>query len=157
MHGCDLPEGECATDDELIDQAVAFVQVHAYPDLLTVGVESPILYKMEFSRFVNILPDLEITENAYFMENSMSFFDNYVDVLEIDSQERTFFEEEKTERVYKRFKSNTKSAEKEYARIFFRASQNTKFYKRVLYSLLDYLGDLGGLKEIIFFFGALIT
>ena len=26
-----------------------------------------------------------------------------------------------------------------------------------MYNLLDYLGDLGGLKEIIFFFGALLT
>lgn len=133
------------------------MQVHAYPDLLKVGAESPIKYKMESNRYVNFLPDTEITYNAYFMENTVNLQDNYADILEIDEKELTFFEEEKTEYIFKRFKSNTTIAEKEYARFYLRASQTARIYKRELYSLLDYLGDLGGLKEIIFFFGALLT
>lgn len=60
------------------------MQVHAYPDLLKVGAESPIKYKMESNRYVNFLPDTEITYNAYFMENTVNLQDNYADILEID-------------------------------------------------------------------------
>lgn len=73
VRGCDLPEGLCASDEELVGELVNYVQVHAYPDLLTPGKYSPLRYQMEFSRYFNILPDTEITENAYFMENTVAF------------------------------------------------------------------------------------
>lgn len=108
VHGCDLAEMDCAKDDELKNVTINYVQVHAYPDLLTEGSRaSPIRFQMEFSRYFNILPDTEISENVYFMENTITLQDNYIDILEIDERDLTFFEEEKTERLYKRFKSNT--------------------------------------------------
>lgn len=77
--------------------------------------------------------------------------------MEVFAEEYNFYEVKKSERVQKRLKSSVPLSEKEFVRIYLRAADSSLFYKREKYDLLDYLGDLGGLKEIVFFIGFLIT
>ena len=47
----------------------------------------------------------------------------------------------------------TPTKDKEYLSIFFRADLMSKFYKREDYDILEYLGDIGGLLDIVLIFG----
>ena len=46
--------------------------------------------------------------------------------------------------------------ERTYYSVYFRADSSARLYRRSTYSLLEYLGDLGGLIDIIFILGSLI-
>ena len=48
-------------------------------------------------------------------------------------------------------------ADREYINIFIRAGMESNFYKREGYDLLTYLGDLGGLFDIVYIVGSIIT
>ena len=43
--------------------------------------------------------------------------------------------------------------EREYLGIFFRADNENKLYKRIGYDILTYLGDLGGLLDVVVVIG----
>ena len=49
------------------------------------------------------------------------------------------------------------TSEREYLGIFFRADNAHSVYKRVGYDVLTYLGDLGGMIDIVVVIGALFT
>ena len=53
--------------------------------------------------------------------------------------------------------ANMPKSEKEYLGIFFRAENEHRVYKRIAYDILTYLGDLGGLMDILFAIGGLCT
>ena len=48
-------------------------------------------------------------------------------------------------------------AEREYVRYYLQAASRARVYKREYYRLIEFLRDLGGLRHIIFYFGAFLT
>ena len=47
--------------------------------------------------------------------------------------------------------------EREYLSIFFRADNENKLYKRIGYDILTYLGDLGGILDVVVVAGHVCT
>ena len=48
-------------------------------------------------------------------------------------------------------------SEREYVKIYFRAHNSKVLYQRARYDILSYLGDLGGLMDILILIGWLLT
>ena len=53
-------------------------------------------------------------------------------------------------KYFEKVTPETPIAEKEYYKVYLRADSMSREYRRETYSLLEYLGDLGGLIDIIF-------
>ena len=98
-----------------------------------------------------------MTENLFYMKSTIQLEDNIFDIFELDEYELSFFEPDKQERIYKNQPAGIAESEKEYFRLYLRASTSARFYKREMYDILDWLGDLGGLKEIVIYFGIILT
>ena len=47
--------------------------------------------------------------------------------------------------------------EREYVTIYFRADQSKRLFKRESYDILTYLGDLGGLMDVLLMLGKIST
>ena len=78
------------------------------------------------------------------------------DILEQYKFNQELYEIVHKETYWKR-KPNMKVEEREYLQIYLRASHLKNLYIREDYDILLYLGDLGGLFEISFFFGYVLT
>lgn len=154
--GCDLGEA-CAPEEDLYDISFNFVDLKAIPDLLSDGTAAYFQFILNSGVYHFLNPDMEISENILFTQSTVAVEDNIYDLLEALSEEYTFYEVTKSERVQKRQRMSKPLSEREFVRIYLRADIKSLFYKREKYDLLDYLGDLGGLKEIVFFIGYLIT
>ena len=51
VEGCDLGEGECMSDEELIYQSFNFVSLRGYPSLLGDETETVVSYSQDFTYF----------------------------------------------------------------------------------------------------------
>ena len=49
---------------------------------------------------------------------------------------------------------DSKVSDRQYFNIYFNAGDQKKFYKREKYDILSYLGDLGGIFDILFILGS---
>ena len=89
-----------------------------------------------------------------FFESTVIISDNQYDLFEITAEWITKFFEFSSSWTYSTWISDcTPLEEIEYLEIFFRADNKEKLYKREDYSLLEYLGDIGGLLDFVLIFG----
>ena len=83
--------------------------------------------------------------------------DNIFDIFEQDKIEQELFEEQSRANYYKRIPKSEALADRTYLEVHLRASGFRRRYIRENYDILSYLGDLGGLFEIAFSSGKLLT
>ena len=83
--------------------------------------------------------------------------DNIFDIFEVDMKKFDFYETFKREDYHERVEKNTEVAEREYISIFLRADSEKRMYTRVSYDILTYLGDLGGLLDLVLVVGSLCS
>ena len=67
------------------------------------------------------------------------------------------FEEALRVDYQKRYPDDVKPEDKYYFGIYIRASDESRLYTREGYDLLSYLGDLGGLFDVLTVFGSTLT
>ena len=72
-------------------------------------------------------------------------------------RDQELFELNSRQDYAKRANVNKKVSEREYVAFYFRADSEKHFYQREIYDVLSYLGDLGGLFDILFIIGISLT
>ena len=79
---------------------------------------------------------------------------NIFDIYDQDEKQVPLFEPKQRIDYYKPITSDSPVADRTYIAIYFRAESAKNFYTREGYDILTFLGDLGGLFDIIFLLGA---
>ena len=91
------------------------------------------------------------------MLSEINLADNIYDIFETDETIENLFETSKMVDYFERMPSTMPVSEREYMGIFFRADNERRLYKREGYDVLTYLGDLGGLLDVVLVLGFLFT
>ena len=84
------------------------------------------------------------------MSQSEVYFENKWSVVEIGEPGHQFVE-------FTHGTPRVENMEGKYSSIYFRMASKRRVYSLEPYKILDLLGDMGGLLDIIFAFGVLIT
>ena len=103
------------------------------------------------------MPDTMQAANIFFMKSSVILQDNPFDILEQEEVEIDIFQEKQRYEYQQRITSETKVEDREYVKIYFRAENARRVYQRQGYDILAYLGDLGGLLDVLLVVGKVMT
>ena len=88
----------------------------------------------------------------------MELEDKWYDLYEANEQEIEIYQEYERYDFLQHYDFEmTPRPDQEYVNVYIRAGSQMNFYKREGYDLLTYLGDLGGLFDIVFILGSIIT
>ena len=83
--------------------------------------------------------------------------DNIWDIFEFTEFMIDFYEYTGYKNNMKLIDVNKPQAEQEYLELFLRAESFERMYKLEYYDLLSYLGDLGGLLDVILIIGCILS
>ena len=112
-----------------------------------------ILYQTDVSHYYCLDPTHVQTDNIYLMESTVRIKGNIWDIFEFTEYELEIIEYSKTQRIPKYQVPSTALKDRYYVQVYLRQSEFIKIYKREEYDMLSYLGDMGGLLDIIIFVG----
>ncbi len=88
--------------------------------------------------------------NLYYARSTLTLDDNPWKLFEVFKLMKPFFEYMRHYKYEEKPSPGESVADKEFYKIYLRADTTSRHYRRETYSLLEYLGDLGGLIDIIF-------
>ena len=108
-----------------------------------------IYYSTDLSQVQVLDPQRSKTLNISLMESTVKIDDNKYDIFKVIPEWQSRFIEFAKSWEY----STSWEAGDEYLRIFFLADSKQMLYAREDYSLLVYLGDIGGLLDFVLIFG----
>ena len=92
-----------------------------------------------------------------FVSESEIYFESKWSPVEIYSQGVPFFEFEAGSTWTETPNTNRGSSSSSFSDIYFRAASKRRVYSLDPYKILDLLGDMGGLLDIVLAFGVLVT
>ena len=93
----------------------------------------------------------------FFKSSIITMKDDIWDFFDLNEKEIPFVEASNRVDYYNLIPANTPVADREYMAIFFRADSENRIYKLEGYDILTFLGDIGGLFDIIIVLGMGIT
>ena len=93
----------------------------------------------------------------HIMKSTLRLKDNIFDFYDQDEKEVPLYEPQQRIDYYKPISKDTPVADRTYVVLYFRAESAKNFYTREGYDILTFLGDLGGLFDIVFLAGASLT
>ena len=93
----------------------------------------------------------------HIMKSTLRLKDNIFDFYDQDEKEVPLYEPQQRIDYYKPITKDTPVADRTYVALYFRAESAKNFYTREGYDILTFLGDLGGLFDIVFLAGASLT
>ena len=93
----------------------------------------------------------------FFKSSIINMKDNIWDFFDMYEKEIPFVEASSKVDYYNLMPADTPVARREYMAIFFRADSENRIYKLEGYDILTFLGDIGGLFDIIIVIGMGIT
>ena len=129
----------------------------AHPSLLSDDLSNVVTQNVDYSYFKHIDPIINQSTNMFFLKSTISLNDNIFDIFETDEKNVSLLESAKSQDYYERMDKNIPLEEREYLSIFFRADNENKLYKRIGYDILTYLGDLGGILDVVVVVGHVCT
>ena len=91
------------------------------------------------------------------MESKIETNDHLIDIFDQFKREVALLEQARREHYFRRHSLAKPVADRTYIEIFLRAHNEHRIYKKEGYDILSLFGDLGGLYEIIYFSGWLLT
>ena len=94
--GCDLPDDECFSDEELYEKSHNFVLLKSYPDILGVDRLKIVSYTQDLSHFYFINPHQRQTTNVFMMESIIQTKDNIWDIFEASEKDNPLFEHDRS-------------------------------------------------------------
>jgi len=95
--------------------------------------------------------------NVYFMQNNAYLEDNVFKVISPEKHVKVL-EQTNSYLYQERVAGNDTALEdKVFAAFYFRADSHTREYRRQNYSVLEYLGDVGGLIDVLAVIGLALT
>ena len=87
------------------------------------------------------------------MQSEIAFKDNVFDFYDLTEDDLTIIEEHRRYEHYKLITGSQKDDLVTYIQVNLRAAGITRLYKREGYDVLTYLGDLGGLLDVLLIIG----
>ena len=97
------------------------------------------------------------TMNIFFMESTLTLKDQIWDIFEFTEYDVNIAEHSRSSRAPKWMSPNLQKSEREYVTFYLRQDEQKRLYKREEYDILTYLGDMGGLLDIILLFGVFLS
>ena len=83
------------------------------------------------------------------MQSKILTNDNIFDVFRTETKETDLFQESRRIDYFKRRETDDPVADRVYLEIYFRAYNQQIVYKREGYDILTYLGDMGGILDLL--------
>ena len=83
--------------------------------------------------------------------------DNIFDLFDTSEIEVYLFQEAARIDYYERIDAEEETKDRKYLTLFLRADNEKRLYKREGYDVLTYLGDLGGLADVLLIAGSILT
>lgn len=108
-----------------------------------------------FFKFIH--PELNQSTNVFYMKSQISLNDNIFDIFEQNDVTIDLFQESGRFDYIEKISQNEPVSDREYVTLFLRAASERQLYFRKSYDMLTYLGDLGGLIDVVMVFGYLLT
>ena len=91
------------------------------------------------------------------MESTIRLKDKLWDLFEIFERDQPIYEISHSHDVQKWIPPSMPVSERSYIDVFLRMDDSMRLYKREEYDVLTYLGDLGGLSEILILLGWFVS
>ena len=142
----------CLPDKEIMKTSINFVGLKASPNLIQ-GDEEVITYSQDFTYFKYLDPGRSQSSNFFYMKSFIKLSDNILDIFETDEVQVDLFESSRIIDYFQTTPTDVAVANREYIQIFLRADNIKHAYKRIGYDLLTFLGDVGGLFDIVMLMG----
>ena len=148
--GCDLPEGECADITDVENTYLQFFALQSRIDFEEIDQDA-VLKKQQDNVNLLVLDSTRVQKlNLFYTQSSLTLDDSPWKLFEIFKTTVPFFEYVRYYKYEERADSAEATSEKAFYKIYLRADTSSRHYRRETYSMLEYLGDLGGLIDIIF-------
>ena len=93
----------------------------------------------------------------FYMRSRVRLQDNSFDIFDLYQEEFDIFEQAGRYDYTQRMPQAIDVAEREYLSIFFRADNELRLYKRARDDIVTYMGDLGGLLDVLVVLGYTLT
>ena len=156
LQGCQLETG-CLSDEEISEKTLDLTYLAAYPNILGKNKDEVVRYRTDTNNFVYLDPGHTQTINIFFMESTLTLKDQIWDIFEFTEYDINIAEHSHSTRAHKWMSPNLPKSEREYVTLYLRQDEQKRLYKREEYDILTYLGDMGGLLDIILLFGVFLS
>ena len=93
----------------------------------------------------------------FFMNSEIRTKDVIWDIYDTEEIEVPIFELTRFVDNFQVYTPNTPTKDRKYVQIYFRADAERRIYKREEYDMLTFLGDLGGLIDVVLLVGWSLT
>ena len=147
----------CATDEEIASKTVNFAMSKSYPNLLSENKMEPILYEQDMSTYFYLDKDAQQISNIFFMNSSISLEDSVVDFFDVEERDLELFEVDSVQQVHRSAFDGQPLADRKLISIYLRTAKTKRAYKREEYGFLEYMGELGGIRDIVMLFASFFT
>ena len=128
-----------------------------YPNIMGEDKHEVVQYKVDVNHFFYLDPTHTSIQNMFFMESTMSLKDNIWDFFDFSEYEVVIPEHSNVSEASRWIPPSRPVHERTYVEIFLRQDELKRLYKREEYDLLTYLGDLGGLLDLIMLMGVSLS
>ena len=116
-----------------------------------------VTYQADVTYFKFIDPKVTQNTNMFYMRSRVRLQDNSFDIFDLYQEEFDIFEQAGRYDYTQRMPQAIDVAEREYLSIFFRADNELRLYKRARDDIVTYMGDLGGLLDVLVVLGYTLT
>lgn len=156
--GCDLGPGQCfSTQEEFRNSIFNLLYINNYIDF-DESRENVIKSEPESKHFVSLDPNRMQNIDLFYSKSTVLLQDSVFKLFDADKNNEIHILQQQNSFSYQEYiTQDTKLEDREYAKFFLRADSLTKKYSRENYSILEYLGDLGGLLDILNVVGMILT
>ena len=128
-----------------------------YPNIMGEDKNEVVQYKVDSNHFFHLDPTHTYVQNMFFMKSMMRLKDNIWDFFDFTEYEVAIPEHGNVSEVSKWIPPSLPVHERSYVQIYLRQDELKRFYKREEYDVLTYLGDLGGLLDLIILMGVALS
>ena len=134
---------------------INIVLMNSHVDLSQKNKDDVITYSMDTTNYFLLNPSIDQRVNMYYMKSKVELNDE-INQLWRQPVELKTFQFDKSYH-YQEPKNAEDLKNSPLYTMYLRVGSNQRMYARRSYTMLAYLGDLGGLIDIIWIFGAFLT
>ena len=91
------------------------------------------------------------------MNSTIKLEDSIVDFFDVEERDLELFEIESVQQVHRTAFDSQPLADRNLISIYLRTANTKRAYKREEYELLEYIGELGGIRDIVMLFASFFT
>ena len=129
----------------------------SYPNLLSENKMEPILFEQDMNTYFYLDKHVQQISNIFFMNSTITLEDSVVDFFDVEERDLELFEIDSVQQVHRIAFDSQPLADRNLISIYLRTANTKRAYKREEYELLEYVGELGGIRDIVILFVSFFT